>query len=187
VERSGCRQLPPRETATQNVPVLERAVQALSGRRVNVYCWSSEDWKREGRSWDSARFGPLTAWRAYTSPETLTVELGPNICTELERLGGRGRMIWTYRDREAAAWSLQGVAHESVHVSGIRNESKAECYGMQRMPAAAVRLGLTTAEGRFLARLYWRDWYPRDRGAYHSPECRNGGSLDLHRGSSRWP
>jgi hypothetical protein len=82
---------------------------------------------------------------------------------------------------------VQSVAHESMHVAGIRDEAKAECYGMQRLRRAAVPLGLTPAEGSFLARLYWRDWYPRSEGAYRSGECRDGGLLDLRPGSHIWP
>jgi hypothetical protein len=115
------------------------------------------------------------------------VMLGPNVCTELERLRGRERSISRYGDRRAAAWSVETLAHESVHVDGIANEAKAECYGMQRAARAAVWLGLTAEEGRSLARLYWRDWYSRDTALYRSTECRDGGGLDLHRRSHLWP
>jgi hypothetical protein len=73
--------------------------------------------------------------------------LAPNVCTELERLRGRREPIWESGDRWAAAWSVQSVSHESVHVSGTSNEVKAECYGMQHLSLAAVELGLTPAEG----------------------------------------
>jgi hypothetical protein len=72
-------------------------------------------------------------------------------------------------------------------VAGIRNEAKAECYGIQRTQTAAVWLGLTPGDGGYLARLYWRDWYPRAPMAYRSDECRDGGRLDLHPHSRRWP
>ena len=179
--------LPRRAAATQTVPVLGDAVDALSGRRVNVYCWSSADWEHESRSWDSSKLGPLGPWRSYTDPTTRNVMLGPNVCTELERLRGRNRPISSYDDRRAAAWSVETVSHESVHVAGIANEARAECYGVQRAARAAIWLGLTAEEGRFLARLYWREWYPRDAASYRSTDCRDGGALDLHAGTHRWP
>jgi hypothetical protein len=179
--------LPPRVTPTQNVAVLEHAVEALSGRRVNVYCWSTADWSRRNGTWDSERLGPLTPWRSYTSPETRNVELAPDTCTELERLRGRPQPIWKSADRRAAAWAVQSITHESVHVTGMRDEAKAECYGMQHIAFVAPYLGLSPAEGRFLARVYWRDWYPTDKAPYSSRQCRNGGKLDLHPGSERWP
>jgi hypothetical protein len=180
-------ELAARTTPTRTVAVLGQAVHALSRRRVNVYCWSSEDWARKAEAWPSDELGPLTPWRSYTSPETANVELAPNVCTELERLRGRAEPIWKSSDRRAAAWTVESVAHESVHVSGIHDEAKAECYGMQHVPLAAVYLGLTPKEGRFLARLYWRDWYPRAPLRYRSRECRDGGALDRHPRSSRWP
>jgi hypothetical protein len=58
---------------------------------------------------------------------------------------------------------------------------------MQRVVEAAPKLGVTAAEGRQLARSYWKEIYPEDLPDYTSPDCRNNGLLDLHPNDSRWP
>ena len=58
---------------------------------------------------------------------------------------------------------------------------------MQRDVEAAAKLGLTDAEARSLARLYWTDIYPENLPEYSTPDCRNGGPYDLHPHDSRWP
>ena len=58
---------------------------------------------------------------------------------------------------------------------------------MQTIRAAAIALGRTAREGRFLANLYWNRWYRWNPGSYRSRECRNGGALDLRPQSDVWP
>jgi hypothetical protein len=73
-----------------------------------------------------------------------------------------------------------------VNVTGWLDEAVAECYGMRTIAHTAVRLGRTRAEGRWLAERYARRFYPRRESPYASPECRNGGRLDLRPGSDVW-
>jgi hypothetical protein len=95
--------------------------------------------------------------------------------------------VWSASSPEALAWSVQALAHESVHVSGFLNEAAAECYGMQRIVDLASRLGRTSSEGRYLSELFWKGFYPWDRPTYRSVECRNGGALDLRPQAKIWP
>ena len=74
-----------------------------------------------------------------------------------------------------------------MHVSGIRDEAKAECEGMQTIAKAAVLLGRPPAEARYLAVLYARHWYPGWPPRYRSPECHDGGRLDLRLSVNVWP
>ena len=46
---------------------------------------------------------------------------------------------------------------------------------------------MTRAEGELVASLYWGEVYPRLDPIYISPECRDGGALDLNPWSSTWP
>jgi len=95
--------------------------------------------------------------------------------------------VWRDPSPDALAWSVETLAHEAEHASGILSEVQAECYGMQTTPTAALLLGRTMAEGRYLATLYWKRWYAWLKPPYSSSECRNGGALDLHRDSDVWP
>jgi hypothetical protein len=56
----------------------------------------------------------------------------------------------------------------------------------ERSPVAA-RLGIDEDYARRLARLYWQQAYPRNDPVYGSPECRDGGVMDVNPDSSDWP
>ncbi len=53
-----------------------------------------------------------------------------------------------------------------------------------------MRLGAPAGEAKALGRLYWSSVY-RQHGTqwpqYYSPDCRNGGRLDLRPADRRWP
>jgi hypothetical protein len=159
----------PARSSTQDIALFGHVVAVLAGLGADVRCSS---------------VGP---WRGYTTVPLPTVTLGPAICSELTRLAHDDHPVWRDEWPDALAWSVETLAHESMHVSGIRDEAKAECYGMQRIPIAAAGLGRTADEGRYLATLYWRHWYPWITPSYRSQECRNGGRLDLHPASDVWP
>jgi hypothetical protein len=94
------------------------------------------------------------------------------------------------RNAEQAAMALQVVSHESYHLWGAFEEAKAECYGLQSVFYVATQLGASLERGKELGRLYWTSLY-RVHGTqwpkYYSPDCRNGGRLDLRPRDSRWP
>jgi hypothetical protein len=157
----------PARSSTQDIALFDRVVAVLAGWGADVRCAS------------------IAPWRAYTTRWTVT--LGPAICSELTRLAHDRLPVWRDESPDALAWSVATLAHESMHVSGIRNEAIAECYGMQRIRATAVGLGRTAHEGRYLATLFWRHWYSWLPPGYRSRECRKGGPLDLHPRSEVWP
>jgi hypothetical protein len=139
---------------------------------------------RAGR-FHTSTLGP---WAAFTSfSPYLAVELSPEICIELSRLVNLRTPVWEDESRDALAWSVATLAHESVHVTGNLSEAMADCWGMQTIPMAAVELGRSSGDGRYLAELYWKRWYRFGRRPYWSSECRNGGALDLHRSTDMWP
>src|SRR2546421_4507013 len=85
--------------------------------------------------------------------------------------------------------ALAVVAHESYHVLGYSNEAQVECYGMQSIWFVASKLGATVAASQALASLYAARVYPLRRTqtpAYWSPECRDGGKLDLRPALAAW-
>ena len=70
------------------------------------------------------------------------------------------------------------LTHESMHMSGITTEARAECAAVQRDARMAELLGAEPAEAQALARAYWVTVYPRMSDAYVSDECRPGGRMD---------
>lgn len=86
-----------------------------------------------------------------------------------------------------AALGVHVLAHEAIHLRGWTSESVAECYGLQYTADVARSLGATATQGQRLAEFYWRMVYPEMPDEYRTPDCVNGGRLDLHKDSDVWP
>jgi hypothetical protein len=85
------------------------------------------------------------------------------------------------------AWSLNALAHESYHLAGIRNEARTECYALQAIDFVARELGADEQQARQLAIFAFNELPERMPDEYSSPECRNGGKLDLRPNDPVWP
>jgi hypothetical protein len=85
-----------------------------------------------------------------------------------------------------SARALTVLAHESVHLRGVRNEAMTQCYAMQTVARAARALGASAQDGRALAALEYAADYPHMPANYRSAECHPGGGLDLTPGTGWW-
>jgi hypothetical protein len=83
--------------------------------------------------------------------------------------------------------AVQVLAHESLHLAGVRNEAQTECAAVQRVDEVAEALGATPDEARALATRYYDEIYPRMPDAYRSAECRDQGELDASPDNPEWP
>lgn len=166
---------------------LGRAVDSMSGKRDPVvWCWSVADWELRLDPWRGReRVVGKGLWGAYTLGAA--VQLAPNLCAALKLMRTSRMPVWEWNNPEALAWATYALAHESVHVAGYGSERKATCWGLQRVERMAGKLGRTAKEGRYLAQLAWKHWYPTSRPSYKSSECRDGGRLDLRPKSHIWP
>jgi hypothetical protein len=164
---------------------LDRIAQAISGRRdVSVRC---------GATGAPTILGRVLFYGDRPGREAL---LAPQVCGALERLWARGgpSLACTRlgggvcgEDVVALAWASSALAHESFHLRGVRDEAAAECYGLQSTAFVARALGTPAAYAQRLATYtFWNVRPPVDYG-YFSPECRDGGKLDLRPQTSRWP
>jgi hypothetical protein len=79
------------------------------------------------------------------------------------------------------------LAHEAEHLAGVTSESLAECRSLQTTERTAALLGATPQEARALAVRYATEVYPRMPEPYQSPDCRDGGAMDLNPDDPRWP
>ncbi len=100
-------------------------------------------------------------------------------------------------------FAIATLAHESIHLFDLTAgrsiepvattqaaESRAECLGMQNIPRVAVGLGATPDDAAALAKYYATVMYPRRQTSapdYWSPDCVQGGRLDLTPGDGIWP
>ena len=164
---------------------LDRVAQSISGRRdVSVRC---------GVTSDPTILGTVLFYGEVPGNQAL---LAPQVCGTLERFWRRGgpSLACTElgggqcgKDVVALAWAASALAHESFHLRGVRDEAAAECYGLQSTAFTARALGAPPAYATRLAEYtFWNIRPPVDYG-YFSPECRDGGKLDLRPRTSRWP
>jgi hypothetical protein len=106
---------------------------------------------------------------------------------------GRLADYWRASTAEKVSAPLEQViavhvlTHESMHLSGLLDESDADCAAMQRDAWVAVQLGATPAEGQALAERYWHEVYPRMPDVYTDRECAADGPLDRTPGDGVWP
>jgi len=111
--------------------------------------------------------------------------LTPGICYQLERVidghdshPGRG-----------TGRAIAVLAHESWHLRGVSDEGTANCYAFQSGVDVGVHLGLSRSTALQLMRQQLSDNLTDTSDArYIVPAgCKNGGSYDLHPGSSVFP
>jgi hypothetical protein len=190
--------LPPGEA--QAVPVVEgksseTKIDPLYGRvageiakdEAEVRCWSEQDWPRLIREEQAVTGIRVSAdVLGLTGIASKRINLSPTACGELDKLA------YDHEQPEAAdaklflAYGVATLAHEAQHRAGIIKEDVAECYGLQRLRDAALSLGADATYADELATAYWGN-YGHVSAEYTSPECRDGGELDLHPATSRWP
>jgi hypothetical protein len=156
---------------------------------VEVRCWSTADWRRHAsvaRPWPP-EVGELGPWQGFSTGRPLEIELGPGTCSALARLMREHDPIWRDGWSDAIAWSVAGLASQAVQMRFGVGMATAYCDALQSVRMTAVRIGATPEEGRYLAIVFWKHWYPWLPAEFRSSECRNGGALDLHPGANAWP
>jgi hypothetical protein len=189
--RSDGRDLPRRGGVTQDSrvePSFSRAAAALSGVRGTVVrCWSLPDWLSLIAE-RSAYTGGVVDLRAdgFVSAGR-RINLAPRMCERLVRFVYDGERPARGRTKLHLANTVLTFTHETVHVSRGADEAVATCYGLQRMRRAARLLGAPQGYANSLADLAWTGLYPYGLAKYHSPQCHDGGGLDLHPRSHVWP
>jgi hypothetical protein len=144
-----------------------------------VLCWNELDWS----TLTGPKYEIVAGFVEYRSPRQ--VNLSPDICRRME-------LVRYKRPRPAAtlftAFSMLVFTHEVVHTHGIGNEAAATCFALQLTGFMSRALGTNEAFATRLEVLLTR-WYRRSNLApgYWSPQCRDGGRLDLVPEERGWP
>jgi hypothetical protein len=166
-------------------PALTAAAVDLVARDVEVRCWSPDDWERLVDELTAYTAGELTIDNtgAFASPESARVHFQAADCDALVDLAA-GREV----DHEDGRWALVAFTHELQHlVSEQSGEAATECAALQTAERVGVLLGIPAATSRRLLVDYLEHDYADLPDEYRSPACHDGGELDLHPGSARWP
>jgi len=110
-------------------------------------------------------------------------DLAPQTCKALRQLEwvdftciARGDCGY---DEFKAGWAAHTLAHEAFHLRGFEDEGVTECYALQNTAFVAEQLGVSTPEARNLQAWLFVKGYPNEPEEYHSPQCYDGGPLDL--------
>lgn len=115
-----------------------------------VVCWSREDWYALDEWFvDNKGYEIRRRFGFVQIPHTV-INLSPDVCDYLDELAYEG-----FRDENRAVASAVGVlAHEAMHVAGVRDERTAECRGLELTALAAVALGASDAYGNRLQEIH---------------------------------
>jgi hypothetical protein len=161
-------------------PRFADGLRAVSGIESSVRCWTRLGWKRLEKIMRRGLSG-------LADVSTYEIHLHPFACAGLEYLLA-GNRPETGDEALFVADGLVVLTHEGTHfTSAGSNEAVVECRAMQNAHLVAARLGIDEDYARRLAKLYWQRAYPRDDPVYGSPECRDGGLMDVHPEASDWP
>jgi hypothetical protein len=109
----------------------------------------------------------------------------PEICNDLYRLAFDGDVTGSRTGRAIAV-----LAHEAWHLRGVADEATTECYALQSGVELGRRLGLDDDTARQLMRQQLTENALRGAESLEyrlTSDCREGGRLDLARGSSSFP
>jgi hypothetical protein len=164
---------------------LARIASQLAGRKVGVRCPSFIRGLVDVRG-EAGR----VQFDANGKPADHT-DLSPDTCRALRRLPHVDFSCVAHDtcgfDEFQAAWAAHTLAHESFHLRGFGDEGVAECYGMQNTAFVAEQLGVAPTVAHALQQWVWDKGFPNEPDDYRSPQCHQGGALDLTPQTARWP
>ena len=110
-------------------------------------------------------------------------DLSPETCKALRHLG---RVDFGCLERGdcglsqfSAGWAAHTLAHEAFHLRGFQDEGVTECYALQNTAYVAERLGLPTRQAEVIQAWLYKRGYSNEPAEYQSPQCHDGGPLDL--------
>jgi hypothetical protein len=168
-------------------PLFSRVGTAIARRPVEIRCWSRADWDNvlaEFNAWEPGYADP--AGFVGNTSFSDSANLGPSTCELLDRLAYREEYP-KGSDGDELSSAVQILSHEIQHLVAAGTEAQTECYGMQALEHVARSLGAPAPYARELALRFWQYDYPTDDAVYHTQLCEDGGPLDAHPSSSRWP
>jgi hypothetical protein len=146
----------------------------IAGKPVQIRCDEARDYVGFVQHSDGVAL--VGGDRAYLTPE---------ICHRLYKLAFDGENRGNPTGRAVAV-----LAHEAWHLQGVSDEGTTECYALQSGVELGMRLGLSEDRARQLMRQQLAENALRGAGDSEyrvSPDCRDGGPLDLRPADGSFP
>jgi hypothetical protein len=152
---------------------------------VKVICWNKDDWRKLTDAFGEAgQIEPPRYWLGWVRGDWGVINLSYPVCKHLDEVA--------YRNEEptsqATGAAVGTLAHEMMHVAGISDEGIADCYAMQLTTVTALGLGAEQDYADLVQMLNHQFTAATRSGTeYDSPDCYDGGPLDLAPEDPRWP
>ena len=165
---------------SRKAPAYSRVASKAAGASRSVFCWSAADWAILQPAFDEQGTG------GFVDPaKPRQINLVPQTCSRLDRIEYRRPMPPPATSTAVAVLVFASGIEQS---RGYVNLAQITCYGLQLVPDTSERLGATPAYADRLGRLA-AGWYSRSNlpAGRWSPQCRDGGKLDLDPASKHWP
>lgn len=150
-------------------------------KSIAVACWSDRDWPTVS---GDAGDGVYTKLGFFMPAMPHWIQLSPRVCRSFETL---------LHNRPAypnaiTANAVETLTHEVMHALGVRNEARAECFGMQLSIILASNLKIPLRYRNGLARLTLGNYNRRPPSYIDRARCREDGEWDLfpRRNSPPW-
>lgn len=173
---------------------MSRAASAIAANQTIVRCLSAADWATLAGKIGGGPFGDsYMRTGGYTSTSSLRISISPDVCRLVALFTYKRYFPTSSHDRFDLSQAFAILTHEvaNVHLdaAGTQTDATAECDGEQWIVPLAHRLrsSVRPATARMLATFAWRYRYPQLPASYRSPDCHNGGPLDLNPSSNVWP
>jgi hypothetical protein len=163
-----------RQTRTAAEKRFSQEASSVAAKPVTIRC--DDSGKRVGAVQHADGVAVVGGDIAYLTPER---------CFDLYRLAFEGEIT-----SSRTARALAVLAHEAWHLRGERDEGTTECYALQSGVDLGRRLGLLVDTARQMMRQQLTENALHGGGSLEylvPPDCRDGGPLDLHPDSGRFP
>lgn len=175
------------EAETTREAQLSRIAAGIAGRPTRADCWLEGDWDALAEQYDVV-YGDDFGLAGFADPVRSGIELSPQVCEPLRLFASGVFPPPTSAQNLELANALAVLAHEAEHVRvPAASEAEVECYALQRVRGLVRDAGRGQAYQEEIAGLALDYSYPYLPDEYRTELCRDGGPLDLDRGSSVWP
>lgn len=154
---------------------------------VDVRCWPPGTWRRFRVRWRILDDRPELWIIGFADPVQGRAHLSPDVCGPLKRFFGSSFTPHVDRPSYDLAVALVTLAHEAEHLRDFSaSEAEVECFAVQHVREIVEATGRDDDEADRLASIAWEVAYPANLPEYRTPDCHDGGPLDLH-SSPEWP
>ncbi|MGI9557138.1 MAG: hypothetical protein ACR2N5_04265 [Solirubrobacterales bacterium] len=169
--------------ATDLLERLGQLKNEIDVREAVVVCWSLADWKAILADFQAREFTLDSSLLGWVSRPERVINLSFHTCQRLDAITYDGRLP----EEAKTAAVVSTLAHEAMHLGGIRDEGIADCYALQATVSVASDLGVDAAAARAIAELSAEYAHDQRHGTeYDHDDCFAGGALDLGIAGSDW-